>query len=184
MPNRKRHLDNAGKLEDPPFVERYKDGQKRGIKLEDGTIGTHKLSYAEQDGKYIVYPNIQPIDYNNPNSQLYDYEDNNWTALDRAIRYNDTLQFNNEQEARDYTQHYKDFGREGYLLNIPYNINLPKPRLSLKNGGNIYIKPSHRGRFTALKERTGHSTTWFKENGTPAQKKMATFALNAAKWKH
>lgn len=56
-------------------------------------------------------------------------------------------------------------------------------RPSLKNGG-IYIKPSHRGRLTALKERTGHSTTWFKENGTPAQKKMATFALNAAKWKH
>lgn len=54
---------------------------------------------------------------------------------------------------------------------------------SLKNGG-IYIKPSHRGRFTALKERTGHASTWFKENGTPAQKKMATFALNAAKWKH
>lgn len=56
-------------------------------------------------------------------------------------------------------------------------------RPSLKHGG-IYIKPSHRGRFTALKERTGHSATWFKENGTPAQKKMATFALNAAKWKH
>lgn len=56
-------------------------------------------------------------------------------------------------------------------------------RRYLKDGG-IYIKPSHRGRFTALKERTGHSTTWFKENGTPAQKKMATFALNAAKWKH
>lgn len=56
-------------------------------------------------------------------------------------------------------------------------------RPSLKRGG-IYIKPSHRGRFTALKERTGHSTTWFKENGTPAQKKMATFSLNAAKWKH
>lgn len=74
--------------------------------------------------------------------------------------------------------------REEYLLNIPYNINLPEPRLSLKDGGKIYIKPSHRGRFTALKERTGHSTTWFKENGTPAQKKMATFALNAAKWKH
>lgn len=47
-----------------------------------------------------------------------------------------------------------------------------------------FIKPSHRGRFTALKERTGHSATWFKENGTPAQKKMATFALNAAKWNH
>jgi hypothetical protein len=35
-----------------------------------------------------------------------------------------------------------------------------------------------------LKERTGHSATWFKEHGTPAQKKMATFALNARHWKH
>lgn len=58
-----------------------------------------------------------------------------------------------------------------------------KPSSKFKDGG-IYIKPSHRGRFTTLKERTGHSATWFKQNGTPAQKKMATFALNAAKWKH
>ena len=44
------------------------------------------------------------------------------------------------------------------------------------DGGKIYIKPSKRGKFTALKERTGKSATWFKEHGTPAQKKMATFA--------
>lgn len=53
-----------------------------------------------------------------------------------------------------------------------------------ENGGRIYIKPENRGKFTALKERTGHSTSWFKEHGTPAQKKMATFALNARKWHH
>ena len=52
------------------------------------------------------------------------------------------------------------------------------------NGGKIHIKPENRGKFTALKKRTGHSATWFKEHGTPAQKKMATFALNAIKWKH
>ena len=51
-------------------------------------------------------------------------------------------------------------------------------------GGEIHIKPENRGKFTALKERTGHSASWFKENGTPAQKKMATFALNARKWHH
>lgn len=51
-------------------------------------------------------------------------------------------------------------------------------------GGSIHIKPSHRGRFTRLKERTGHSASWFKAHGTPAQKKMATFELNARKWKH
>jgi hypothetical protein len=42
----------------------------------------------------------------------------------------------------------------------------------------------HRGKFTRLKERTGKSSTWYKEHGTPEQKKMATFALNARKWKH
>lgn len=48
----------------------------------------------------------------------------------------------------------------------------------------IHIKPANRGKFTALKKRTGHSASWFKENGTPAQKKMAVFALNAKKWSH
>jgi long-subunit acyl-CoA synthetase (AMP-forming) len=53
-----------------------------------------------------------------------------------------------------------------------------------RDGGRIHIKPENRGKFTALKERTGHSASWFKENGTPAQKKMAVFALNSRKWKH
>ena len=52
------------------------------------------------------------------------------------------------------------------------------------SGGKIHIKPENRGKFTALKKRTGHSATWFKQHGTPAQKKMATFALNAKHWKH
>ena len=55
---------------------------------------------------------------------------------------------------------------------------------SYSDGGKIYIKLENRGKFTALKERTGKSATWFKEHGTPAQKKMATFELNARKWKH
>ena len=53
-----------------------------------------------------------------------------------------------------------------------------------KSGGKIHIKPENRGKFTALKKRTGHSASWFKAHGTPAQKKMAVFALNVRKWKH
>lgn len=52
------------------------------------------------------------------------------------------------------------------------------------DGGSIHIKPENRGKFTRLKERTGHSASWFKENGTPEQKKMAIFALNSKHWKH
>ena len=47
----------------------------------------------------------------------------------------------------------------------------------------IHIKPQNKGKFTALKKRTGHSATWFKKHGTPAQKKMATFELNSKKWR-
>ena len=53
-----------------------------------------------------------------------------------------------------------------------------------KGGHKIHIKKANRGKFTALKKRTGHSASWFKAHGTPAQKKMAVFALNAKKWKH
>ena len=48
----------------------------------------------------------------------------------------------------------------------------------------IHIKPENRGKFTALKKRTGKSSTWYKEHGTPAQKKMAIFALNSKRWHH
>lgn len=54
----------------------------------------------------------------------------------------------------------------------------------MASGGKIHIKPENRGKFTALKKRTGHSASWFKAHGTPAQKKMAIFALNAKKWRH
>lgn len=53
-----------------------------------------------------------------------------------------------------------------------------------KGGSKIHIKKENRGKFTALKKRTGHSASWFKAHGTPAQKKMAVFALNSKKWHH
>jgi hypothetical protein len=55
-------------------------------------------------------------------------------------------------------------------------------RRSLANGGKIYIKPSHRGRLTELKERTGKSEAELYNDGNPAHKKMVVFARNARKW--
>lgn len=52
------------------------------------------------------------------------------------------------------------------------------------SGGNIHIKPSHRGRLTELKERTGKSEAELYNDGNPAHKKMVVFARNARKWKH
>ena len=92
----------------------------------------------------------------------------NW--VDRSIANAATnLQ---QQQMNNLLQNYAAYG--GLLdMNNQYS-----------DGGKIYIKPENRGKFTALKERTGKSATWFKEHGTPAQRKMATFALNSRHWSH
>lgn len=53
-----------------------------------------------------------------------------------------------------------------------------------KAGGSIHIKPSHKGRFTAYKERTGKTTEEALHSKDPHVRQMANFARNAAKWKH
>lgn len=52
----------------------------------------------------------------------------------------------------------------------------------MKDGGKIYIKPSHRGRLTELKEMTGKTEAELYNDGNPAHKKMVVFARNARKW--
>jgi hypothetical protein len=79
---------------------------------------------------------------------------------------------------------YNEFAEGGELSDEYYTDVEDTDANEYKSGGKIYIKPSHRGRFTELKKRTDHSATWFKQHGTPAQRKMATFALNAKHWKH
>lgn len=51
-------------------------------------------------------------------------------------------------------------------------------------GGKIYIKPSHRGRLTELKKRTGKTEAELYNDGNPAHKKMVVFARNSRKWKY
>lgn len=48
--------------------------------------------------------------------------------------------------------------------------------------GGIHIKPSHRGRLTELKARTGKTEAELYNDGNPAHKKMVVFARNARKW--
>jgi len=54
----------------------------------------------------------------------------------------------------------------------------------MKSKSGIHIKESHKGRFTAIKKKTGKTTEQLKHSKSPAVRKMATFAANAAKWKH
>lgn len=46
----------------------------------------------------------------------------------------------------------------------------------------IKIKPENKGKFNALKKRTGKTTAELKHSKNPLTRKRATFAANARKW--
>lgn len=98
--------------------------------------------------------------------------------------WNNISKLANNINTNNYLSNLAHFGAYGGPINMKYTGTMSPFGNQFGDGGGIYIKPENRGKFTALKERTGKSATWFKEHGTPAQKKMATFALNSRKWKH
>lgn len=102
----------------------------------------------------------------------------NAQGLNNFVTAVDNLNTNNANNA---TYNYAAYGGP---ITMRYTGTMSPFGNTFSKGGKIHIKPENRGKFTALKKRTGKSATWFKEHGTPAQRKMATFALNARKWKH
>jgi len=84
-----------------------------------------------------------------------------------------------------YNNNYKPY--EGYsdwaekILDI---VSDTDNGVLFKSGGGIHIKPSHRGRLTELKKRTGKTEAELYRTGSPAVRKMITFARNSRKWKH
>ena len=77
---------------------------------------------------------------------------------------------------------------ESFLQNFMPNPSIPLfdglPEDQYAKGGRIHIKPSHRGRLTELKKRTGKTEAELYRTGSPAVRKMITFARSARKWKH
>jgi hypothetical protein len=77
----------------------------------------------------------------------------------------------------------KPLGRNKTLLEEIEMLGNEYP-IFRKDGGSIHIKPSHRGRLTELKARTGKTEAELYNDGNPAHKKMVVFARNARKWRH
>lgn len=48
----------------------------------------------------------------------------------------------------------------------------------------IHIKKKNRGKFNALKKRTGKTTEELTHSKNPLTRKRAIFAQNARRWKH
>ena len=96
-------------------------------------------------------------------------------------------------DLKEIRQRYNEFAEGGRkkkeeegITNAQY-INTMTWQLNehqYKSGGGIHIKPSHRGRLTELKKRTGKSEAELYNDGNPAHKRMVVFARNARKWKH
>lgn len=161
-----RQFKNGGYKDNPPFIQRILNNDKRSVKdwQNNDYQATHKLSYAQTPEGYIVYPEVQEV-----NGQLHDFTDpkykhSKWDALDNAIRNNDTLRFSTEEQALKYTQEYKNkypeyfkqFNKGGYISNNPTQALVGKVN-KFKEGGyddedeNKNINSSILGRYVQSK---------------------------------
>lgn len=93
------------------FIKRLYDPARKTIKdWEDpNQVATHKLSFANDNGKWVVYPEVQNIggtlhDFTDPK-----YKHGKWDALDSAIQRGDTLQFKDSLSADYFTKNYKKY---------------------------------------------------------------------------
>ena len=112
---------------------------------------------------------------------------NNVGEFDPLTRFGDVdLDAKHLDKVNEYILNANPNARTAYIKDGKLMLPVPILKRSYNAGkdSGIHIKPENRGKFTRLKKRTGKSASWFKAHGTPAQKKMATFALNARKWKH
>jgi len=136
---------------------------KQGVMDSTGRAPMYKTTYSalnRLDGQVIP----KGLD---PNSEVYSQIDN----LDRKL--NPVL-----NGAKPVSSFGSDIYGDQTLNNQGRNIK------RFASGGGIHIKPSHKGRFTAYKARTGQTTAQALHSSNPHVRQMANFTRNAAKWHH
>lgn len=113
-----------------------------------------------------------------------------YLAKDAQERPNDPISqkglaanMNRLQESQESLKAYED------IMNLDNDVNILGLGQMMAKGGDIDIKPSKRGTFTAAAKKRGKSVQGFasqvlanKGNYSPAMVKKAQFAKNAAKW--
>lgn len=104
-------------------------------------------------------------------------------GLNDDERNNPMVQQKNGGQLIQITQpDYFDLMSTGGML-FEGNID-PDDIDKMKHGGTIHIKPENKGKFNALKKRTGKTTEELTHSKNPLTRKRAIFAQNAAKWHH
>lgn len=140
--------------------------------------GTHKASLGEdENGKYVsLYDDwdLSPfgaLQKTSTDQYLYSANRNSFEKLGaKPVEFYDRIY--EKDDPKTYHSYVDDDGANRIFLST-YN-----------DGGSIHIKPSHRGRLTELKARTGKTEAELYNDGNPAHKKMVVFARNSRKWKH
>lgn len=128
----------------------------------------------------VASPEVQPTTYIDP-SIFMEYpeeiqqpvvEDNYEASLLPSIQ--DAMQY--------FLPSQTPFANNDFMSQL-VQVGLPGAKYGKDSG--IHIKPSHRGRFTRyLKSNPGMTAEKAKHSKSAAVRKMATFALNARKWRH
>lgn len=92
------------------FVQRLNNSERQHIQdwENPNKIATHKMSWATEGEKAIVFPMVQEIngslhDFSNPK-----YNHKKWDALNNAINKGDTLMMTSDQ-AKWFTENYKNY---------------------------------------------------------------------------
>lgn len=102
-----------------PFVKRILFPDKAPVLTDPSNpkqVMTHKMSYAEADGKYYAYPTVMADE----SGALKDYGS---VAFDEAMKRRDFIAFPTEAEAEQFTKNYKS-----YWDKIGYNPSKPEAR--------------------------------------------------------
>lgn len=95
-------LIEYSKKVNPRFIQRLSEPLKYVEWVDDNgekQFGTHELGYAEVNGKYVIFPNIQERD----DKQLFRYTDFR-QALDNALKNKNVLWVDSEDEAKLFTE--------------------------------------------------------------------------------
>ena len=88
------------------FVNRILNHKQGNHILDENNVPmTHRMSYAGTEKGYVVYPEIQEINGKLVNLSRQNNDD--WRALDSALDRDDYILFDNENDAKYFTENYK-----------------------------------------------------------------------------
>ena len=127
-----------------------------------------QYSHPDTNKSYYV---VKPTDNNKINPNVFKLDNNTYATYEP---YSEAGNKWNIDYAPSIQRTYADNKEVKYF----------NPNQKYGKGGEIKIDPKNKGKFNALKKRTGKSTEELTHSSNPLTRKRAVFAQNAKKWKH